>query len=103
MLNAKSLVVLMVFPFALLLPLFLRASRRPFAVNVVLSLHLNAFLLLLFCAALGVVAVDRRLGGAGLEARWMDNTPCRQRDADTPSGSKIPPRTIVKGTPLTPA
>ena len=73
-LNAKSLVVLMVFPFALLLPLFFRASRQPFAVNVVFSLHLYAFLLLLFCAALGVVAVDRWLGGAGLDAAWMDNT-----------------------------
>jgi hypothetical protein len=73
-LNAKSLIVLMVFPFALLLPLFFRASRRPFAVNVVFSLHLYAFLLLLFCAALGVVAFDRWLGGAGLDAAWMDNT-----------------------------
>lgn len=73
-LNAKSLVVLMVFPFALLLPLLFRASRRPFAVNVVFSLHLYAFLLLLFCAALGIVAVDRWLGGPGLDAAWMDNT-----------------------------
>ena len=73
-LNAKSLVVLMVFPFALLLPLFFRASRRPFAVNVVFSLHLYAFLLLLFCAALGIVAIDRWFGGAGLDAAWMDNT-----------------------------
>lgn len=31
-------------------------------------------MLLLFCAALGVVAVDRWLGGAGLDAAWMDNT-----------------------------
>jgi len=73
-LNAKSLVVLMVFPFALLLPLFFRAGRRPFAVNVVFSLHFYAFLLLLFCAALGVVAVDRWLGGAGLESAWMDTS-----------------------------
>ena len=73
-LNAKSLIVLMVLPFALLLPLFFRASQRPFAVNVVFSLHLYAFLLLLFCAALGVVAVDRWLGGPGLDAAWMDNT-----------------------------
>ena len=73
-LNAKSLVVLMVLPFALLLPLLFRSSRRPFAVNVVFSLHLYAFLLLLFCAALGIVAVDRWLGGPGLDAAWMDNT-----------------------------
>ena len=73
-LNAKSLVVLMVFPFALLLPLLFRSSRRPFAVNVVFSLHLYAFLLLLFCAALGIVAIDRWFGGAGLDAAWMDNT-----------------------------
>ena len=72
-LNAKSLVVLMVFPFALLLPLLFRANRQPLAVNVVFSLHFHAFMLLLFCAALGVVAIDRGLGGAGLDAAWMDN------------------------------
>ena len=73
-LNAKSLVVLMVFPFALLLPLFFRASRQPIAVHVAFALHLYAFLLLLFCAALGVVAIDRWFGGAGLDSAWMDNT-----------------------------
>ena len=72
-LNAKSLVVLMVFPFALLLPLFFRASREPVAVHVAFALHFYAFLLLLFCVALGIVAIDRTLGGPGLDAAWMDN------------------------------
>jgi hypothetical protein len=72
-LNAKSLVFLMVLPFALLLPIFYLRSRRPFAVHAAFSLHLYAFLLLLFCVSLAVVAVDLFFGGAGLDAAWMDN------------------------------
>ena len=72
-LNAKSLVILMVAPFALLLPLVFLRSRRPFATHVVFSLHFYAFLLLLFCAALFVAAIDVLLGGAGLESARMDN------------------------------
>lgn len=52
MLNAKSLIVLMTMPFALLLPLILLRERRPFMVHVRFSLHLYTFLLLLFCIAL---------------------------------------------------
>jgi Protein of unknown function (DUF3667) len=72
-LNSKSLVILMVVPFALLLPIVFLRSRRPFATHVVFSLHLYAFLLLLFCVALAVAAVDVLLGGAGLDSARMDN------------------------------
>ena len=51
-LNAKSLILLMTVPFALLLPLAFLRERRPFMVHVVFSLHLYTFLLLVFCVAL---------------------------------------------------
>jgi hypothetical protein len=72
-LNAKSLVVVMVLPFVLLLPIVFRRSRRAFAIHVAFALHLYAFMLLLFCVSLAVEAVDRLLGGAGLESARMDN------------------------------
>lgn len=72
-LNAKSLIILMVVPFALLLPLVFRGSRKPFAVHMTFALHLYAFLLLLFCAALGVVGVDVLVGGTGLASATLDN------------------------------
>ena len=72
-LNAKSLVIAMAAPFALLLPLVFHASRRPFSIHVVFALHLYAFLLLLFCVALGIAAVDVMFGGTGLASAWIDN------------------------------
>ena len=72
-LNAKSLVVLMVLPFALMLPIVFFRSRQPFAVNAAFSLHLYAFLLLLFCVSLTASAVDRWLGGGGLDSARVDN------------------------------
>ena len=72
-LNAKFLVILMVVPFALLLPLVFLRNRRPFATHVIFSLHFYAFLLLLFCVALAVAAVDVLMGGAGLNSAHMDN------------------------------
>jgi len=49
---AKSLIVLMTIPFALLLPLVFYRRHRPFMLHVVFSVHLYTFLLLLFCAAM---------------------------------------------------
>jgi hypothetical protein len=72
-LNAKSLVVLMVLPFALLLPLVFLRSRRGFTVHVVFALHLYAFLLLLFCVSLAISTVDAHTGGAGLQSARIDN------------------------------
>ena len=72
-LNAKSLVILMVLPLALLLPVIFWRSRRGFTVHGVFALHLNAFLLLLFCLALGISAFDAQTGGAGLQSARVDN------------------------------
>ena len=72
-LNAKTLIILMVVPFALLLPLAFYGTRRPFATHVTFSLHFYAFLLLLFCVSLAVSAVDVLCGGTGLESARLDN------------------------------
>jgi len=72
-LHAKSLVIAMAVPFALLLPLVFFSSRRPFSIHVVFALHLYAFLLLLFCVALGIAAVDVASGGGGLASASVDN------------------------------
>jgi hypothetical protein len=70
--NAKTLIILMVLPFALLLPIVFRRSRQPFAAHVVFSLHFYAFVLLLFCASLLVAAGDLLIGGGGLSSPRVD-------------------------------
>ena len=72
--NAKSLIGLMMLPFALLLPLVFYRSRRPFVVHVVFSAHLYAFFLLLFCAGLALGQIDVWRGGAGLRSPHVDET-----------------------------
>ena len=72
-LHAKSFIIVMVLPFAILLPIMFYRNRQPFVAHVVFSLHFYAFLLLLFCVSLAVVAVDVLLGGAGLNSPRMDN------------------------------
>jgi hypothetical protein len=72
-LNAKSLIVLMVLPFALLPAMLFYRSRRPFVAHVVFSLHFYAFLLLLMCVSLAVVGVDRLFGGRGLDSTTFDH------------------------------
>ncbi len=71
-LNAKSLVVLMAVAFALLLPVVFFRERRAFGVHVVFSLHLYAFLLLMFCVSLAFAAVDVLRGGDGLDSPRVD-------------------------------
>jgi hypothetical protein len=71
--KAKSLIIVMVLPFALLLPLMFSRARQPCAAHVVFALHLYAFLLLLFCVSLAMAAVDVWCGGAGLQSTRMDN------------------------------
>jgi len=72
-LHAKSFIVLMALPLALLLPILFYRNRQPFVAHAVFSLHFYAFLLLLFCISLAVAAVDVLLGGAGLNSTRMDN------------------------------
>jgi hypothetical protein len=70
---AKSLIVLMVVPFALLLPIAFYRDRRPVVTHVVFAFHLYALLLLLFCVTLGIAALDVGFGGAGLQSPRIDN------------------------------
>ena len=71
-LNAKSLIVLMMMPFALVLPLMFFASRRPFMVHLAFSLHLYTFMLLVFCVALLVGRISGLLGFGGLDSPSVD-------------------------------
>jgi hypothetical protein len=72
-LHAKSLIVLMALPFALLLPLVFLGRRKPLMVHVVFSLHLYTFLLLLFSLALLAAKASALAGGGGLDAPRVDN------------------------------
>jgi hypothetical protein len=70
--NARSLVILLVLPFVvLLIPLF-AGSRRPFVTHLVFALHLLAFLLLCSCVLLLVTAAEAALGESGLRAPLVD-------------------------------
>jgi hypothetical protein len=71
--NAKSLIIMMTAPFALLLPLVFLRERRPFMTHVVFSLHLYSFLLLLFCVALLVARLSAVLGFGDLQSSVVDN------------------------------
>jgi hypothetical protein len=71
--HARSLVVLMVLPFAMLLPLVLFRRRPSFVANVVFSLHFHAFVLLLFSAALLVPALSLAVGGTGMASQRLDD------------------------------
>ena len=70
--NAKSLIVLMTLPFALVLPLVFWRPRRPVMAHVVFSLHLYTFLLLFFCLALVAARLSAALGFGGLESARVD-------------------------------
>lgn len=72
-LNAKSLILLMTIPFALILPLAFFHERRPFMTHVAFSLHLYTFLLLLFSVALLLARFSKLLGFGGLDAPRVDN------------------------------
>jgi hypothetical protein len=72
-LHAKSFIILMVLPFALLLPILFYRNRQPFVAHAVFSLHFYAFLLLLFCVWLTVAEISVLLGGTGLNSPRMDN------------------------------
>lgn len=71
-LNAKSLIVLMTIPFTLILALVFARRRRPFIAHLVFSLHLYAFLLLLFCVALVAAKASAWSGFGGLEVPLID-------------------------------
>ena len=69
---AKSLIVLMTIPFALLLPLVFHRRHAPFMLHVVFSVHLYTFLLLLFCAAMLAAKGSALVGLGGLDSPRVD-------------------------------
>ncbi len=69
--NAKTLVILMVLPFALLL-LALFGRRQPFVAHLVFALYFYAFLLLCFSALIALAALETYFGGAGLSSASID-------------------------------
>jgi hypothetical protein len=72
-LNSKSLIVLMVPPFALLPALVFWRRHRPFVGHIIFSLHFYAFLLLLLCVSLAIVGSSLFFGGPGLESETFDH------------------------------
>ncbi|MBL8643453.1 MAG: DUF3667 domain-containing protein [Rhodospirillaceae bacterium] len=72
--NAKSLIGLMVLPFALAPLIVFWRRHKPLAAHVVFSLHFYAFLLLLLCVPLVGVLIDRLLfGGTGVLSQRNDD------------------------------
>jgi hypothetical protein len=72
--NAKSLVILMVLPFAGLLALLFLRPRRRFMAHLAFSLHLYAFLMLVFSLAVLFAKAVWAFGGPGLESAAMDTS-----------------------------
>jgi hypothetical protein len=71
-LNAKTLIILMVLALSALLPIAFLRARRPFAAHVIFALHFYAFVLLLFCLSLGLAEIQLLMGGDGLASPWVD-------------------------------
>ncbi|MEO5672520.1 MAG: DUF3667 domain-containing protein [Ramlibacter sp.] len=72
-LNAKSFIMLMTVPFALLLQLGFLRARHPFVTHMTFSLHLYTFLLLLFSLGLVLAQFSAWQGWGGLDAPAVDN------------------------------
>jgi hypothetical protein len=68
--NARSFIILMALSFALLPRIMFPRSRSPFVTHAVFALHLYAFMLLLFCVATTLPAVNLFVGGAGVGAEY---------------------------------
>jgi hypothetical protein len=73
-LYAKSLIVLMVLPFALLLPLIYWTAHKPLITHFTFALHQYTFLLFFFCLSLFAAKAEALLGGAGIESPRVDTT-----------------------------
>ena len=72
-LHARSLILLMALSFALLPRIVFRRGRHPFAAHAVFSLHLYAFMLLLFCMGTMVPAVNLWHGGVRSTSQNLDH------------------------------
>ena len=71
--NARSLIIVMALSFVVAPSMLFYRSGRPLITHAVFSLHLYAFLLLLFCVANVIPAVDKWFGGPGLASDRMDH------------------------------
>jgi hypothetical protein len=65
-LKAKSLIVLMVLPFATVLSFIFLRAHRPFGLHLVFALHFYSFLMLIFCGLLAIASIDKAIGGGGI-------------------------------------
>lgn len=72
-LHARSLILLMALSFAVLPRLVFRRGRHPFAAHAVFALHLYAFMLLLFCVATVIPAVNLLHGGERSTSDLLDH------------------------------
>ena len=72
LINAKSLIGLMVPPFALIPPLLFWRAARPFYVHLVFSLHFYAFMLLAFCLPALATAAETLVGTTIMRAQLTD-------------------------------
>jgi hypothetical protein len=70
--NARSLIMFMALSFAVVPSIVFYRSRSPLGAHAVFSLHLYAFLLLLFCLATVVPPIDLWFGGAGFASDRLD-------------------------------
>jgi hypothetical protein len=71
-LNARSLIIFMVLAFAFVPAIVFHRNRRPLIAHALFSLHLYAFMLLLFSVANAVPALDLRFGGTGFASEPLD-------------------------------
>lgn len=71
-LKARSLIIFMALFFAVVPMLVFIRRKRPFVAHAVFSLHLYAFMLLLFCVATAVPAMSALMGGPGFESSALD-------------------------------
>jgi Protein of unknown function (DUF3667) len=71
--NARSLVIFMAVPFVAAPSLAFYRSRSPLGAHALFSLHVYAFLLLLFCVATVVPPIDLWFGGAGFVSGELDH------------------------------
>jgi hypothetical protein len=72
--NARSLIGFMALSFAPVLLVLFPRKGRPFVAHAVFSLHLYAFMLLLFCIATAIPPVERWFGGSGFDSEILDHT-----------------------------
>jgi Protein of unknown function (DUF3667) len=71
--HARSMIGLMVLPFAMFLPVVFWRAARPFAVHIVFSVHFFSFLLLLYCVPAAAIGIRAVMGGPAALTQSADN------------------------------